>query len=288
MTTYKFYKLTNDKVFKAVFSKESNWDMLEELLYEVTDTRFKIISLLTQELPKNNIHKKGKILDVVAKTQKGQIVNIELNNSDSKYLHRRNFAYICGLYSESLKVSDTYQNMPMFIQINLTNNKRNIPLSISYTVNNKETGIEFVDNFLIYEINIQKAKETWYNKPKGKRLLALLDCNEEELNNAIGDDIVERLKKEVKDLNEDTEFIQFLSDEDEERLYINSLKQEFKEEAYGEGLKEGIEEGIEQGIEKGSNQRNIEIAKNMLNKGTDLGFISEVTGLNIKDIENLK
>jgi len=51
--------------------------------------------------------------------------------------------------------------MKKVIQINLTNENKEIPLMIDYTVNNKETGIEFVDNFIIYEINLQKAKDTW-------------------------------------------------------------------------------------------------------------------------------
>jgi len=46
---------------------------------------------------------------------------------------------------------------------------------------------------------------------------------------------------------------------------------------------EGIEKGIELGIEKGK----IETAKKMLEKGTDIIFISEVTGLSLEQIEKI-
>ena len=54
-----------------------------------------------------------------------------------------------------------------------------------------------------------------------------------------------------------------------------------------EGIKEGIEKGIEQGIEKGIKENQILVAKNMKNKNMDIELISELTGLDIKEIEKL-
>lgn len=268
----KFYKLTNDKMFKAVFTKEKNRDLLEELLYEATDTKFNVLTLTLTELPKDNIHIRGKILDIIAETTDGKIVNIELNNSDSKYLNIRNFAYICDIYSNAVETSKTYKSMPNFIQINLTNDKPDIPLKEKYTVNGEITGRKYIDNLTIYEIDIQKAKETWYNEPSGKKLLSLLDCNEKELKNATGDDLVEKVKKEVKYLNNDKKFVEFLSAEREEELYVDSISQE------------KYDEGFEQGLE----QEKINTAKNMLKENIDINTISKVTGLTIDSINKLK
>ena len=235
------------------------------------------------ELPKNNVNKKGKILDVIAKTDDGQVVNIELNNSETDYLHRRNAAYAFNLYAENIMVSETYQDMNIFIQINLTNNRPKIPLIEKYTVNGEITRRKFIDNLTFYEINIQKAKKSWYNKPNSKRLLALLGCDEEELNEAIGDGFVERIKKDVKELNEDVEFVKFLSEEDEERLYVNSVKKD----EYDKGKKVGIEQGVVQGIEQGIEQEKINTAKNMLKENIGIDIISKVTGLSIEEIQKL-
>ena len=46
-------------------------------------------------------------------------------------------------------------------------------------------------------------------------------------------------------------------------------------------------EGIKEGIEQGSNQRNIEIVKNMLNKNIDITIKSDVTGLSVQEIKSL-
>jgi len=55
-----------------------------------------------------------------------------------------------------------------------------------------------------------------------------------------------------------------------------------------EKISNAQEEGKIEGIEQGSRQEKLEIAKNMLVKGTDIEYISEVTGLTKKEIEKLK
>ena len=49
----------------------------------------------------------------------------------------------------------------------------------------------------------------------------------------------------------------------------------------------GIEKGMERGIQKGIQQTTNTMAINMLNEGTDLAFISKITGLSIQDIQKL-
>ena len=46
-----------------------------------------------------------------------------------------------------------------------------------------------------------------------------------------------------------------------------------------EGKEEGLAEGMEKGIEKGMNQRSLEIARTMLEKGMDAAMVMEITGL---------
>ena len=53
--------------------------------------------------------------------------------------------------------------------------------------------------------------------------------------------------------------------------------------AYDEGISQGIEQGISQGVE----QRNIEIAKNMLKDTQDYELISKYTGLDTNTLEKL-
>ena len=60
-------------------------------------------------------------------------------------------------------------------------------------------------------------------------------------------------------------------------------------ETIAEALKrEGREEGIALGMEKGIEQRNIDIAKNMLANNFDIGIIKKITELTVEQIKALK
>ena len=54
-----------------------------------------------------------------------------------------------------------------------------------------------------------------------------------------------------------------------------------------EGFEEGMEKGIEEGRLEGERDKSILIAKNLKKAGLDIKFISENTGLTIKEIEKL-
>ena len=70
-------------------------------------------------------------------------------------------------------------------------------------------------------------------------------------------------------------------DEDIIGLYhYKYVEEEVKQEQLEEATQKGISKGIEQGIET--------TAKNLLKKNMDINFISEVTGLSLKEIEKLK
>ena len=49
-----------------------------------------------------------------------------------------------------------------------------------------------------------------------------------------------------------------------------------------------INNAKKEGIEQGAKKEKLEIANNMLQENVDINFISKVTNLSIKDIENLK
>ena len=54
-----------------------------------------------------------------------------------------------------------------------------------------------------------------------------------------------------------------------------------------EGHKKGHKEGKEEGRAEGVKQNSFDIAKRMLEKGIDIGTISELTGLTEKEISEL-
>lgn len=272
----KFYKGQNDGMFRTIFSNKSNCDILKDLIEDTIGIKVTIKNLKIPELTKDNILIKGKVLDVLVDTEEGDI-NIELNNYDGISLHRRNAAYIFKMYTNSVNVGESYNDMKKQIQINLTDgtDEPNMPLKAKYTLYDKDNKLEYLDNLEIYELNMAKYKELWYNNGEAN-LLAVLMCDRNELKKIKGNASVEKLKGEIIRMNQDKEFIEFLSDKEEERLLLNTIK----EDAFKEGIEQGIEQGVEQGIEI--------TAKNMLKKTDDLNFISEVTGLSIDRIKELQ
>ena len=82
------------------------------------------------------------------------------------------------------------------------------------------------------------------------------------------DEFMDKFRDKVIELNQDEEFVRFATDEEDMQMMLNS------ERFLGE--------------EKGREERNIEIAKSMLEKKCEITLISEVTGLSIEEIEKLK
>lgn len=65
---------------------------------------------------------------------------------------------------------------------------------------------------------------------------------------------------------------------------IDTAKQEGKEE----GIAIGKEEGIAIGKEEGKNERNLEIAKNMLAMNIDEATVIKLTGLTLEQLQQLE
>ena len=281
----KFYKLKNDAVFKAVFCKEKNIDLLELLLQEALNKKINIISINTPEIYKNNVYEKGRTLDVLIRSN-NLFINVEINTFVSNSLKRRNAGYIFRKYSELTHIGESYNSMPLVIQINLSNLNSN-KLVYKYNLYDKVNNKTYIDNLEIYEFNITKIKETCYNKSSKYRLLSLLDCNKEELDLLKGDDIVERIKNEVNYLNDDPDFIKYMSEEDEARLLKNTLKEDAYQTGIEQGIEQGVKQGIEQGIEEGSKKQKLMTAKELLKNNIPIDIIVKSTGLTENEINSI-
>ena len=269
----KFFKGTNDNMFKAIFTPKKNRELLKEFikrsLREVLNSDLEDLVVLSSEIAKTNVHIKGKTVDVLAETKK-EILNIELNNSYYPSLHNRNASYIFSKYSEEVKVSETYNKMKIFIQINLTKGlSKDYPSLEIYDLKGEKTNKKYIDNLIILEFNIDKIKDECYNGDREFNFVAALDLEGKELEKICkGDEYMELFEKEVKRLNKDQKFTEFMSAEEEAKKLTNTL----------------IEEAKDLGIE----ETTLKIAKNLLNQNVPLDDISKATGLSIAEIKALK
>ena len=95
--------------------------------------------------------------------------------------------------------------------------------------------------------------------------IAILDSTLEELDHICkGDKNMEEYKDNIKRLNEDSEFTEWISREEDVRKVTNTLIDNAKEE------------------------KSIEIAKKLINKNFSKEEVSDITGLSIDEINSIK
>ena len=275
----KFYTCKYDRAFKEVFGKEENKDILKKLLEEILQVEIERIEYLNLERNVDNVKVKRKHLDLYLETNIGKI-QVEVNTTNSKYVKPRNMSYLCDIYSHHTLVGQEYDQDTLIIQININYGQQDEKYIREYRLRD-ESGKEYIRNFIIYEINMEKYMKLWYNKNEKEleksKYIVMLNLEKEELEKlSKKDKVVIKYMKEIERVNENPKFREYMSAEEDNKKIENSLKREWMEE----GLKEGIKEG--------SYKRNIEIAKSLLKNKVDIEIITSSTGLSIEELEKLK
>lgn len=277
----KFYTCKYDKPFKEIMLNEKNKDILKKLLETILKQEIKYINIKNVELSVKGMDVKRKSVDVYLESLNKKI-EIEVNTSLESYIHPRNMSYISNIYSSHTLRNDSYDEKTDIIQINLNYNQKNKRIYNEYMMRDLY-GDVYVKNLKIIELNMEKYKEMWYHgsekEKEENKFLIMLDLNEEELKKIKGDKVVSKYMKEINKLNNDSEFVEYMSAEEDARKIYNSRMYDAREK----GFKQGYDEGIEQGIEKNK----IEIAKNLLNNNVDINVISLSTGLSQEEIKKL-
>ena len=279
-----FFTCRYDIAFKEVFMKEENKDILIALIESILNIKIKDITYLNLEKNNGNIYVRRKHFDFHVKTEKENI-HIEVNNYLEDYVRPRNMAFICNTYSREVLRGEEYDESTEFIQINLTykmineykekNKFHDEEALIIYKLRD-ETGKNFVNNFTIYEFNMDYYLNLWYSKDEKLidkyKYLIMLDLNKKDLNElSKKDKVINKYMEEVNKINEDPEFYEYISAEEDNRKIENSLRSQYKREGREEGIKEGIKD----------------TAKKMKEENIDINIISKVTNLTKEEIEKI-
>lgn len=104
--------------------------------------------------------------------------------------------------------------------------------------------------------------------------------------------VIKLVLKKKLDKKEIEELINELKEDDEDMLAVLEMIEEENRRLLKQGERKGRELGEKRGRKigmiEGANQRNIEIAKNMLKEKSNIDFISKITGLKKEEIEKIK
>ena len=162
-----FYLGMNDRVFKEIFLKEENKDLLSALLYTSLKMNFSKMTLLNTERKSDNVLVRRKTLDVLLETDSG-LIGIEVNSSNQKYIRARNFAFFSDMVSHYVGVGQIYDEVIQFLQLNFTSGiHKDLKECRVYKMQDEDQFL-FVQNAFIYEVNIDRMIRFWYDENEEK------------------------------------------------------------------------------------------------------------------------
>ena len=277
-------QLTNDYIFKRLFSKKGNEDILKDLLEGILEIPIKEV-----ELERVDIKDKLGVLDIKAIINENITVNIEMQVVDEKNMIERTLYYWAGLYYTGLKRGRDYKLNNKVITINIL--MYNIFKKENYhtiaTIRDNENKEKITDKLEIHFIELPKFLKS---KEKGNRKLRQwleFICNKRkgEIEMAV------RENEKIAKASQEWEYLR--GDEAVKRMAF--LREKWERDwnsgmhsAEEEGIEKGMKKGIKEGEKRGKKLKTEEIAMKMLRKGIEEATIEEVTNLTLEEIEKIK
>ena len=318
---------TQDIVFKNLMINSHLFlsIILEHFLGIDKEIIRKNMHLENTELPVSNAKEKKKVTDIIVRVERN-VVNLEMNASYYEGLINRNIDYILKGKTEANFSGENYDDSYIGIQINFDldwqYDDRDI---IKFVLMDPERGIVLSENLIIYNINLLKFREKYYNNDElseFERAITLLTLTKREDIEKISEGVegLMEAKEEIKKLSNNLGIIgvydyekhkewewkqkakEYVKDDlvkieegkkfiEENTKILEERKKSLEEEQ--KSLEEGqksLEEGQKSLEEdKKSFEKDKEsLAKRMLDIGLSTSDIIKTTGLSKKQIQELK
>ena len=279
-----------DPVFKNIANDKMTRDYLAKFISFVIGIDFDYISknmvLVDNNTQEGSLTEHHNEQDIIVSLDNMRInVEVSMNNKDENI--RKNLITWLKQTGNLYKVGDGYNLSRICYQICIENYSafnNNLLVTEAKIVETSTGNYEVLTNdFIQYHVNLKNLPKKCYNElTEFEKFCYLLTIDlESELRKLCkGDKILMDTVEKLKIMSNDTPFITNLEKEQIEE-YCHKIALEDAEER---GKKLGLSEGKEIGI----NERNIEIAKKMLDDNVDISFISKYSGLSIDEIEGLK
>ena len=249
----KFYTCKYDKAFKEIMMKKENFNILKKVLETILNIEITNIEIQPLNLNTNNIYVRGKEVDLLVTTKQGKI-EVEVNTYYQDYVKVRNFCLITNIYQNETVVGKDYNEDKNIIQINLNYGVKDNEYKRIYKVRD-ESGLEYIKNLTIYEINMDKYKEIIYNGDEEQleenKYLIMLDMDKEELKKLKKDKVVEEYMEKIERLNQNPMFINWITKEKDEEMIKNTQIRRATEEGISQGMDAGMKKLINEMLKNG-------------------------------------
>ena len=206
-------------------------------------------------------------------------VNLEINYYNNETSDIKNGLYLCHLLLRQVKKAKEYEALKKVYQINLNSYDALGKEEFIYhsKLYEKKYHIERSDFIEIIDINLEKLRQIDYNTliksddMTLEKALYLFVCDDIEKLNAIyeGDRLMKKLMKENEDLLKNFDEMLYY---DRDKMFLNAC----------------YEKGYDKGKQEARQERNIEIAKELLKLEVPIEKIMMATGLSKEEILTIK
>ncbi|HJK86916.1 MAG TPA: Rpn family recombination-promoting nuclease/putative transposase [Candidatus Megaira endosymbiont of Nemacystus decipiens] len=309
MALSKFLDPKNDVAFKRIFGSEDNKNILIRFINDILGLKgaeeVKSVQFLSPVQDPEISCKKQSVVDVLCKDQSGVQFIVEMQVAPQVGFEKRAQYYASKAYSRQLNKGQRddgkYYNLKEVVFIAITDyvvfpNKKDY--KSDHVILDKKTYEHDLKDFSFTFIELPKFK-----KDKVEQLETIVEkwcyffkhadeTSEADMKKIIeGDEVIEHAYEALNQFNwNEQELLLYeqerkrvLDNYNAELYVIEQAERKGMEKGMEKGKKEGLEEGMEKGLEKGK----LAIAKNMLLQKFDLDTISAVTGLSLKDLQEL-
>ncbi|WP_288521912.1 Rpn family recombination-promoting nuclease/putative transposase [uncultured Brachyspira sp.] len=257
-------------------------DFINAVMISADMKTFKAVEILNPFNLKKNYNDKETIVDVKCITKNGTVVIIEVQLSGNSRFPERILYYWAANYSKLLKKGEEYEDLTPVISINLLNfnlNKNDKNVHSCYMIYDTKNVRLLTDHLQIHIIELKKFK--FKDNDLKKDLNYWLGFFTNKDMEAYMSEIVKEkpiMEEAHKRYNNFIRSRLMMSEYEKKEIYQYDKQITLKEER---------QEGRREGKLEGERDKSILIAKNLKKAGLDIKFISENTGLTIKEIEKL-
>ncbi len=144
----KLLPLTSDVIFKAVFSRPGNEDVLKALLEAILNVKIKKVVVQNPELPIDFSDSKAGVMDIKVTVDDNTVCGIEMQVKNLGDIDSRSAYYLSKTLASEVKRGEDYSQVKKAISINFLDfefYKRNSYRSIAHMKFEKTKESEFVD-----------------------------------------------------------------------------------------------------------------------------------------------
>ena len=275
-----------DVVFQSLFNKD-NMEITKSFVEVLLEEKIETIEInADKDLIREKPEDKYGVLDLELDVNNKEKIDVEIQLSKRTDFIKRILWYLTRMYSKQIKRGEKYKELNKVMLIAIVDFKLQETKELEEMetiwklIETKNREKILTEDIEIRIIELPKAKEMYKKNKKDEKaqwMLFIDNPNTEEVKEIMEEN--EEIKECVIKVKELTE------DEKIERLAFLRERARMDEESLRD---EGYEEGIKEGKKEGEKDKAIKIAKKLIKEGKDIKYISELTGLEEKEIKKLK